>query len=137
MHLTRILAVAASTLCIGCGHEPTGSGIAESLRGTWAMQVTVPGSSFSTTLAPSGFNLSGTGEFLMEAGLGGRSTVEGSVHGGIVDLDFLLLREVPAGLMLNREHFTGRLIMGKLSGTMQDSDHPEIPPSPSTFVRQE
>ena len=136
MTLRRMLAVVVSAVCIGCGREPTATTIATLLRGTWAAQETVPGSSFSTTLAPNGNTLTGTGKFVVEAGGAGFSTVRGNVEGDEVNLDFTLMQEFPGGGVQSFEHFSGHLARGKLSGTMQVIDHRGLPPVPITFLRQ-
>ena len=136
MTLPRELALVVSAFCIGCGGEPTNTGIAASLRGTWTVQETVPGSSFSTTLTPTGSTLTGTGDFVVEAGGAGFSTVQGNVKGDSVNLDFTLMQEFPGGGVQSFEHFAGQLAMGKLAGTMQVVDHRGLPPVPIVFVRQ-
>jgi hypothetical protein len=136
MTLSRMLAVVVSAWSLGCSSDPTASSIAASLRGKWAVQETVPGSSFSTTLTPSGDSLTGLGDFVVEAGGSGFSTARGDVEGGAVNLDFTLMQEFPGGGIQTFEHFTGRLFMGKLTGTMQVVDHRGLPPVPIVFVRQ-
>ena len=141
MTLHRMLAILASTVAsasiLGCGHEPTANSIALALRGTWAVHETVVGSSFSTTLTPMGDALSGQGNFVVEAGGSGFSTVRGTVNGDVVNLDFTLMQEFTGGGVQSFEHFTGHLVNGKLSGMMQVIDHRGLPPFPIVFVRQQ
>lgn len=137
MTLPRKLAVLLSAICFGCSHEPTGTSIAESLRGKWAVQETVPGSSFTTTLTPTGNTLEGLGDFVVEAGGSGFSTARGTVEGDAVNLDFTLMQEFTGGGVQSFEHFTGHLTMGKLTGTMQVIDRRGLPPVPIVFVRQQ
>ena len=137
LHRTLATIVAAvAAVCVGCGREPTATTIATSLRGTWAVHETVPGSSFSTTLTPNGNTLAGMGAFVVEAGGSGFSTVRGTVEQEEVNLDFTLMQEFPGGGVQSFEHFTGRLANGKLSGTMQVIDRRGLPAVPVTFVRQ-
>jgi hypothetical protein len=137
MTLHRMLAVVVSAWCLGCSSDPTASSIAASLRGKWTVQETVPGSSFSTTLTPSGDSLSGLGDFVVEAGGSGFSTARGNVEGDAVNLDFTLMQEFTGGGVQSFEHFTGQLEKGKLSGTMQVVDRRGLPPVPIVFVRQQ
>jgi hypothetical protein len=137
MTLSRMLAVVVTAWCLGCSSDSTAPSIAASLRGKWTVQETVPGSSFSTTLTPSGDSLTGLGDFVVEAGGSGFSTARGDVEGDVVNLDFTLMQEFPGGGVQTFEHFIGRLSMGKLSGTMQVVDHRGLPPVPIVFVRQQ
>lgn len=137
MTLHRMLALVVSAFCICCGREPTKTGIAESLRGKWAVQETVPGSSFSMTLTPSGDSLTALGDFVVEAGGAGFSTARGKVDGDAVNLDFTLMQEFSGGGVQSFEHFTGHLVMGRLPGTMQVLDTRALPPMPIVFVRQQ
>jgi hypothetical protein len=134
--LPPMLAVVVSAWCFGCSSDPTTQSIAASLRGQWAVQQTVPGSSFSTVLTPSGDSLTGLGEFVVEAGGSGFSTARGNVEGDAVNLDFTLMQEFPGGGVQTFEHFAGHLSMGKLTGTMQVVDRRGLPPVPIVFVRQ-
>jgi hypothetical protein len=137
MVLHRTLTVVVCALCIGCSSGSTAPSIAALLRGKWIMQEAVPGSSFSTTLTPTGDSLSGLGDFVVEAGGSGFSTARGRVDGNVVELDFTLMQEFPGGGVQSFEHFTGHLAMGKLKGTMQVLDRRELPPVPIVFVRQQ
>ena len=136
MRISGVLAVAVAALCAGCGSEPTSESIASSLNGNWTIDYSIPGAAFSTTLLANGSSLSGTGDFVVEAGPGGTSTVEGSVDGDVVNLDFTLSEQFTGGVVTIRETFTGHFALGSLRGTMQLADRPDVPPVPTTFVRR-
>lgn len=136
MHVSRILAIATSSMLICCS-EPTSATTAASVSGTWAMPESIPGNSFEMTLAANGSSLSGTGKFAGEAGPAGTLTVTGSVSNDVVNLDFVLQTSFPDHAVTSTEHFTGRLISLELRGTMQSGvASPSNPPVTAVFVRE-
>ncbi|HMI56852.1 MAG TPA: hypothetical protein VK511_02280, partial [Gemmatimonadaceae bacterium] len=95
------------------------SSSAPSVTGQWARHETIPGNFFGMSLVSQGSAISGTGSFQGEAGIGGTSTVTGSITGNTVNLDFALVSQLPDGPLTSTEHFTGTLLFGRLLGTMQ------------------
>jgi hypothetical protein len=134
MRVARRLAIVASILLLGCS-TPTHTNVASAVSGAWTMRESIPGNEFSMTLVANGSSLSGGGTFAGEAGLRGDLTVEGAVAGSVVNLDFTLHTEFPVGAQTSTEHFTGHLVLGQLSGTMQVGDPLETSPAPTVFVR--
>ena len=130
-----VLAVIASSILLGCS-DPTSADIASSAAGSWSIQEHVPGNFFGMTLVANGTALSGTGTFVGEAGPGGSSIVVGAVTNGDVNLDFTLLTERTDGTDTSTAHFSGRLMLGQLRGTLQFGlASPDNPPSQATFIR--
>jgi hypothetical protein len=82
------------------------------LDGKWTQTSTVPGNSFDMTLATSGLNVSGSGEWCGEALGCGTLTVTGAVNGDAIHLDIVLNTGVV-------DHFDGRInLFGTLEGSL-------------------
>jgi hypothetical protein len=137
MRVTRLLALGASLIVIGCSGEPTSASIASSLTGSWVRLEEFPGNDFEMRLAADGSSLSGTGTFVGRAGPGGTITVVGTVTRDTVNLDFTLQAELSDSTVTSTAHFTGRLILQELRGTLQYGNTLSLIVAPSTvFIRK-
>jgi hypothetical protein len=132
----RILAIGALSVAMGCT-EPTSASIASAVSGSWVRVEEHPGSHFEMSLVATGTSLSGTGNFVVEAGPHGTMTVEGAVSGDTVNLDFTLSTELPDRAVLSTGHFEGSLVFGALRGrTVFYSQPADISFGPTVFVRK-
>jgi hypothetical protein len=96
-----------------------------------------PGSHFEMSLVATGTSLSGTGNFIAEAGPRGTMTVEGAVSGDTVSLDFTLSTELTDPTVVSTGHFEGSLVFGALRGrTVFYSQPADISFGPTVFVRK-
>jgi hypothetical protein len=132
----RILAIGALSVAMGCT-EPTSASIASAVSGSWVRVEEHPGSHFEMSLVATGTSLSGTGNFVVEAGPHGTMTVEGAVSGDTVNLDFTLSTELPDRAVLSTGHFEGSLVFGALRGRIVFFSQPaDISFGPTVFVRK-
>jgi hypothetical protein len=132
----RILAIGALSVAMGCT-EPTSASIASAVSGSWVRVEEHPGSHFEMSLVANGTSLSGTGNFIAEAGPRGTMTVEGAVSGDTVSLDFTLSTELPDRAVLSTGHFEGSLVFGALRGRIVFFSQPaDISFGPTVFVRK-
>jgi hypothetical protein len=132
----RILAIGALSVAMGCT-EPTSASIASAVSGSWVRVEEHPGSHFEMSLVATGTSLSGTGNFIAEAGPRGTMTVEGAVSGDTVNLDFTLSTELPDRAVLSTGHFEGSLVFGALRGRIVFFSQPaDISFGPTVFVRK-
>jgi hypothetical protein len=137
MRLSLVKAILVSSMLLGCS-DPTSSEIASSLNGDWEQRLDPPEGFFGFRLASNGTNVSGDGAFAGEAGPEGSSNITGSVSGTHVDLDFVLVTELPAGNPPRTVHFTGQLVLGALRGSWQYAPaSPDNPPTSVIFVRDD
>jgi len=121
---------------MGCT-EPTSASIASAVSGSWVRVEEHPGSDFEMSLVATGTSLSGTGNFVVEAGPQGTMTIEGAVSGDTVNLDFTLWTELPDRAVLSTGHFEGSLVLGELRGrTVSYSQSADISFGPTVFVRK-
>jgi hypothetical protein len=132
----RILAIGALSVAMGCT-EPTSASIASAVSGSWVRVEEHPGSDFEMSLLANGTSLSGTGNFIAEAGPRGTMTVEGAVSGDTVSLDFTLSTELTDPTVVSTGHFEGSLVFGALRGrTVFYSQPADISFGPTVFVRK-
>jgi hypothetical protein len=132
----RILAIGALSVAMGCT-EPTSASIASAVSGSWVRVEEHPGSHFEMSLVATGTSLSGTGNFVVEAGPHGTMTVEGAVSGDTVNLDFTVSTELPDRAVLSTGHFEGSLVFGALRGRIVFFSQPaDISFGPTVFVRK-
>ena len=132
----RMLALGALSVAMGC-REPTSASIASAMSGSWVRVEEHPGSNFEMTLVATGTSLSGTGDFDVEAGPQGTMTVQGSVSGDTVNLDFTLSTELPGPAVVSTGHFEGGLVFGVLRGrTIYYSQPADISFGPTVFIRK-
>jgi hypothetical protein len=132
----RILAIGALSVAMGCT-EPTSASIASAVSGSWVRVEEHPGSHFEMSLVATGTSLSGTGNFIAEAGPRGTMTVEGAVSGDTVSLDFTLSTELTDPTVVSTGHFEGSLVFGALRGrTVFYSQPANISFGPTVFVRK-
>jgi hypothetical protein len=136
MRLIRNLALGAIVLGFGC-NDPTNASIASAVSGSWVRVEEHPGSDFEMSLVANGTSLSGTGNFIVEAGPRGTMTVEGAVSGDTVNLDFTLSTELTDPTVVSTGHFEGSLVFGALRGrTVFYSQPADISFGPTVFVRK-
>jgi hypothetical protein len=131
-------AMAALSMLAGCGNDPTAASRAAAIAGAWQEALDVPGAFFGMTLTADGASLSGTGSYIIEAGPSGLTIVSGSASANEVNLDFVDESGHPApGEGAGRWHFTGKLILNRLEGTLQYGvASPDNLPVSAVFVRQ-
>ena len=136
MRKSYVMAVAAMSI-LGCGN-PTSASIANAVSGRWKFGGQPPGNYFGMTLYAHGTDLSGTGIVIGEAGPHGSSAITGAVVGEEVHLDFIITTDVPNGPPPYLAHFTGKLAMGSLRGSLQYGvAGPQNPPGPVVFTRSD
>ena len=90
-----------------------------SIAGKWAEDFSFPGSSFEMDLVSTGSTLSGNGSWCAEAGPCGIVTVDGTIKGIDVHLNFASTAQYPQVGPVVNSHFDGRLTSLKnLKGTI-------------------
>jgi hypothetical protein len=120
------------------------SGCSDSLMpgtidGTWVSPFTVPGNSWTMDLTASGSTVTGTGRACGEAAACGTITVQGTVDGAKVHLDFVASDFHPAPPpgepATTTSHFDGVLVgSGSLVGTLV-GDSPSFPAAAVHYQR--
>ena len=80
MRRISMLSVGVLSLSLGCS-GPTSATVASAASGSWVRVEAHPGSDFEMSLVANGTSLSGTGNFVAEAGPGGTMTIEGAAAG--------------------------------------------------------
>jgi hypothetical protein len=137
MRLSLVKTILVSSMLLGCS-DPTSSEIASMLNGDWKLRHDPPEGFFGFGLTSNGTDVSGDGAFVGEAGPEGSSSITGSVSGTHVDLDFVLVTELPEGNRTSTVHFTGQLVLGALRGSWQYTPaSPDNPPTSVLFVRDD
>jgi hypothetical protein len=79
-----------------------------SIDGTWAEGFTIAGSGMGMTLTSTGSNISGSGEYVGEAGPSGTVAVTGTINGISVHLDLTFSQQLPRVGPGPIEHFDGQ-----------------------------
>jgi hypothetical protein len=127
--LSGLLLVAAAG---GCS-DSLGPG---SINGTWAEPFTVPGNSWSMALTASGSTVTGAGSACGEAAACATITVQGTIDGAKVHLDFVESDFRPARTPATQtSHFDGVLVgSGSLVGTLV-GDSPSFPAAAVRYQR--
>jgi hypothetical protein len=95
------------------------------VAGTWAEDISIPGSFRHLVIGANGSALMGTGNFCGEAGPCGTFTISGSVVDNEVRLDFAY----PDGVS---GHFVGHMEFDKLSGLETTGAKFSLPPAGTT-----
>ena len=135
MRRISMLSVGVLSLSLGCS-GPTSATVASAVSGSWVRVEAHPGSDFEMSLVANGTSLSGTGNFVAEAGPGGTMTIEGGVTRDTVNLDFTFSTEFTDGNVTSTGHFTGILSLGALRGNATYFSGSDITTDATTFVRK-
>ena len=135
MRMFMVMAVAVGVMLLGCS-DSTSANTASSLNGAWKLRLDPPEGFFGFSLTPTGSDVAGDGSFAGEAGPQGTLSVSGTVTGTEVDLDFVLVTQLPVGQPPRTAHFTGRFVFGKMEGTLRFGPAaPDNLPQPAVFLR--
>jgi hypothetical protein len=135
MRISLVMAIVVSSMLLGCS-DSTSTDVASSLNGAWKLQFDPPEGFFGFSLAPSGSDVTGEGSFVGEAGPEGSLSVTGTVVENTVDLDFILVTQLPEGQPTRTAHFTGHLTFGRLEGKLRYGPiADDNPAQPAVFLR--
>ena len=134
--MRSVLSVLLAVLVAGGCSDSVGPG---DISGKWAEDFSIPGSFFEMDLTATGSDISGIGNFCGEAGPCGTITVNGTINGIQVHLNFVSTAQVPQVDPIVNSHFDGHLTTPKtLKGTIA-IDPPNLPagnPAEVTYRRE-
>jgi hypothetical protein len=104
--MRSVVSVLLVVLVAGGCSDSVGPG---SIAGKWAQDFSFPGSSFEMDLVSTGSTISGNGNWCGEAGPCGIVTVNGTITGIDVHLNFASTAQFPQVGPVVNSHFDGRL----------------------------